>query len=56
MENATIDIRLKASPELLDEMAKEWSRPLQVRALRLGNGEWVVSFRIPEGDEEGAGK
>jgi hypothetical protein len=48
-ENATIDVRIKASPELLREMTKGWSRPLQVKAeLSSSGGEWSFAFRVPE--------
>jgi hypothetical protein len=50
-EEATVDIKLKASPELLNEMQKGWSRPLQVIAEQSPQGDWSLAFRIPEGAE-----
>lgn len=46
-ENATIDIRVKASQEFLAEMSKDWSRPLEVRAQKDHNGDWSLTFREP---------
>jgi hypothetical protein len=54
IENANRKVWVLASPEILEELRKGWSRPVQAHADENPDGSWEMTFRTYNSEREDA--